>query len=756
MDRRRFLRLLGIAGAAAAIPWKFNTQTYKFMTARAHPFSQSPIIRKFITALPGLGPTELPLATKSTTTFAGLATDVYNLTAGQFTQQLHPDLPGPTRLYGYADDSNVYPGAPTRYLGGVIIANRNTPVLLYMRNSLPNSVLVPTDLTLMASATQTVGDLPFNRITTHLHGGHTPWFSDGTPCQWYDPTGLTGASFMNVPGAPVTVGTLSHYYPNDQGARLLWYHDHAMGLTRTNAYVGMASGFLLTDTFEAGLIAAGTLPDQGGGVFTYGIPLIIQEKSFVPNPVPAGYTWGNPGDLWYPNLYEIPPIPDFSLSPFGAGTGRWDWFNAGLTLPVPSAVPEFFGDTAMVNGGLYPFLNVTDRRFRFRILNASQARFWHLNLYVEDANNPGELLIVNGEPVRGPAMFQIGTEGGFMPRFAMLPNGIPLPMMPGGAYPVCASNAEGPFNLLLAPAERADVIIDFKGWAGASFILYNDAVAPFPSGDARNEYFTGDLDMTAYGGAPATLTTFGPNTRTIMRIVVGAGPQDTVNTSTILGQLNTALKGAFLSGEQPPLLYNSGAAYARGPVPYTGAVARKLTLGEDFDAYGRLLQRLGTTTQNGLNNQGLPTWGRDYLAPSTENPAPGRTEVWEIYNLTADTHPIHFHLVNVQIIQRAAFDAVTPTFAPIPYTARPPDPNELGWKETVRMNPGEVTTVIMKFDLPSLPTAAMSRATSPRTGGHEYVWHCHILEHEEHDMMRPLVVKGNITPAINMLLDETP
>ena len=69
-----------------------------------------------------------------------------------------------------------------------------------------------------------------------------------------------------------------------------------------------------------------------------------------------------------------------------------------------------------------------------------------------------------------------------------------------------------------------------------------------------------------------------------------------------------------------------------------------------------------------------------------------------------------------------------------------PDANELGWKETVRMNPGEVTRVIMKFDLPKIP-ASMDDPKSPRTGGHEYVHHCHILEHEEHDMMRPLVVR---------------
>ena len=128
------------------------------------------------------------------------------------------------------------------------------------------------------------------------------------------------------------------------------------------------------------------------------------------------------------------------------------------------------------------------------------------------------------------------------------------------------------------------------------------------------------------------------------------------------------------------------------------------------------------------------------MAAATENPSAGKIEVWQLFNLTGDTHPIHFHLVNVQIIQRQAFTGDPANgITLVVGSATPPDPNEVGWKETVRMNPGEVTTVIAQFNLPTLP-ASMGNPLSPRTGGHEYVWHCHILEHEEHDMMRPLVV----------------
>jgi spore coat protein A len=277
-------------------------------------------------------------------------------------------------------------------------------------------------------------------------------------------------------------------------------------------------------------------------------------------------------------------------------------------------------------------------------------------------------------------------------------------------------------------------VIDFNGvTAGRGFILYNDVPAPFPGGDPRNDYFTGDGDQTSSGGTPNTVQGFGPNTRTLLKIIATGGTADTLPTPDWLAALNPLLAANFMppGGQQPPLLY-------AGSVPYTGTVNRNLTLNEDFDDYGRLIQTLGTFTQF-TDNQGLPTWGQPYLADATETPVAGSTEVWQLFNLTADTHPIHFHLVNVQIIQRQMFTGNPTNGITLVGSAMPPDTNEMGWKETVRMNPGEVTTLIMQFTLPKLPPS-MGDPLSPRTGGHEYVWHCHILEHEEHDMMRPLVV----------------
>ncbi len=134
-----------------------------------------------------------------------------------------------------------------------------------------------------------------------------------------------------------------------------------------------------------------------------------------------------------------------------------------------------------------------------------------------------------------------------------------------------------------------------------------------------------------------------------------------------------------------------------------------------------------------------------YMDPVTEAPRVDDVEVWEIANLTADVHPMHFHLVNVQVLGRRPFTSYSFNAAGLGSPTglgveRGPDATEIGWKDTVRMNPGEVTRVAMKFGLSPVPFAVPA---SPRLGGNEFVWHCHILEHEEHDMMRPLVVKGN-------------
>ena len=676
VNRRDFLKLGAMAGAGFALP-------LKWVPGRAFGFSQSPAgIRKFISALTGLGPAGanemgqyIPIATPDTTTFRGV--DYYQLVMKQFSEQLHPDLPGPTKFWGYADATNPV----SKYLGGLIVARKGRPVRLTVTNSLPSTHILPVDTTIMGA------EGAANRAVVHLHGGLVEWTSDGGPFAWFTPTATgpnlgAGPSFLNSgPG----VGQATHYYPNNQSARLVWYHDHALGTTRLNAYAGLASGYIIRDDFEQLLIRTHVIPSLE-------VPLIIQDKTFYDGSDPD-YIWANPGELWYPYVYE---------------TDRWDRGGSGLLpLPSPSAIPEFFSDTIIINGAIYPYLLVERRRYRFRILNGSQGRFYNLQLYYADSSGTEADLT---KP--GPAFIQFGTEGGFLPAPVILNN----PPIPTPLVGVQTANPDGPFNLLMAPAERADLIIDFSQVpAGSKLILYNDAPAPFPGGDPLNDYIT-----------PTT----GPNTRTLMqfRVVERQGAPDPLNFQATF----RALKSALALVEWEERLHVSSAVRVRN-----------LTLNEDYDDYGRLIQRLGTTTQNGLNNQGNPTWARNYVDSPTEVVNQGTTEIWHIFNLTGDTHPMHFHLVNVQVLWRAPFDATTPNFTAIGQH-RPPDLNESGWKETVRVNPGEVAAVIMKFDVPRVP---FNVPVSPRIQnsygikGYEYIWHCHILEHEEHDMMRPLIVK---------------
>ncbi len=812
----------------------------------------TPIIPKFVDDLPGLGAANassttgayIPIAVKIP--LAGFPNDdYYEIGLVDYDQQMSSGFPNTTRLRGYKD---LAPGADgaAHYLGPLIIANKDKPVRIKYTNMLPISTnplskyFIPVDTSVMGAGAGPQGGMyTENRTELHLHGGVTPWISDGTPHQWFtpaaDPTPYKqGASFQSVPDMPlpaVGAGWNTYYYTNQQSARLMFYHDHSLGTTRIGVYAGQAAGYLLTDTFEENLITTGALPDLGG-VYHYGIPLIIQDKTFVdaatlPTTDPTwnwGITPGTPhtGDLWFPHVYMPNQNPALltGANPFG----RWDygpWFwppvpasslppgNGPVLIapgvyapgtPNPSLTPEAFMDTPLVNGCPYPKLTVEPKPYRFRILNACNDRFLNLQLYYVDPLFPTEVKMVPAVPTvgwpatwptdgraggvpdpttAGPSMIQVGTEGGFLPAPVVLP---PQPI--NYTYDrrnIVVLNVQDK-ALFIGPAERADIVVDFSAVPpGSKLILYNDAPAPVPAFDTRLDYYTGDPDQTSTGGAPSTAIGFGPNTRTIMLFNV-AGP---VGGAFNLATLQAAMGTTYVASQPEPIVPETAypLSYAAATDTYSriqdnsltytpvGAAAPVTTamqpkaIQELFELnYGRMNATLGTELPfTNFNTQTTVPLG--YIDPPTETFNNGEAQIWKITHNGVDTHAIHFHLFNVQVINRVGWDGAI----------RPPDPNELGWKETVRMNPLEDCIVAMKAVLPTLPFTVpdsvrllnpampefstmwfstvgpdglpISVSNISTNFGNEYVWHCHILGHEENDMMRPMVVSSTVQPA---------
>ncbi len=706
MTRRKFLGVTSATVAAAYLPWRFGARA-------AYAFAQSPTtVPLFGTPLRGAGPGGIPVAAPDGSPAPVTGVQHYTINVNQYQDAGVAPTLGPTTLRGYHPLHQLGGPQPQAHLGGIIVAQRGVPIQLTFRNNLPGGLhIIPNDLTLPGA------NLGNNRVAVHIHGGLVPWISDGGPFDWWDPTGVHGPSFLNnqVLNPEAAANEAEYYYPMNQSARFMWYHDHAWGITRINAYAGIASGLIIRDAFEADLLDQG-LPNyvEAGGKE---IPLVIQDKIFVgPSTTLADPTWQSvvdgkawtPGSLWYAHVYE---------------KNRWKLNGKGVNPGDPSVIPEFFGDTMLVNGTAFPRAPVEPCRYRLRLLNACNARFLNLQLYVADGSEDGITLSPAGVPTNLPALcdptnpgeaanvLQIGTEGGFLPRPALIPTNVPI-------NPAVVP-ARG--SLVVAPAERPDVLIDFSAHEGQSIILYNDAPAPFPVGDPRNDYFP-LFNVKQNPTNALTPRGFGPNSRVLMRFDVG-----TTITSSPDASLAIDATTSLTAGIDAPLVaFGTTAPPANIPV-------RQLSLNEGFDAFGRLMQLLGTLTP--LPGAG-PFLGRPYDSAPTEMPVAGTTEVWEVYNKTADVHPMHFHLVNVQVLNRQVFKNVNgvPTLGgPL----IPPPANETGWKETVPMYPGTVTRILMRFDLPVVPFTVPS---SPRTGGHEYVWHCHILEHEEHDMMRPLVV----------------
>jgi FtsP/CotA-like multicopper oxidase with cupredoxin domain len=369
----------------------------------------------------------------------------------------------------------------------------------------------------------------------------------------------------------------------------------------------------------------------------------------------------------------------------------------------------------------------------------------------------------------GPDFIQIGSEGGLLPAPAVLPV-TPIGYVQNKRDITVGSVGPNEHTLFLGCAERADVIIDFSGFAGKTLILYSDSPAPVPAGDPRNDYYTWGPDMTPQGGVPPPQPGFGPNTRTLMQITVNAGTPAPVN----LPGLTAALATAWTTRNEPLIVPpNVAAKISDTSLTYNGQTVPLLpkTIQELFDTYGRMNATLGVEIPfTTATIQTTIPYG--FSDPATEVILDGDTQLWKITHNGVDTHAVHFHLFNVQLVNRVGWDGAI----------RLPEPNELGWKETVRMNPLEDIVVALKAKTPTVPASMASlipnnkRPLDPSkppafsfTGvvdpngnpvaaytnasvnfGNEYTWHCHLLGHEENDMMRPIMVAVKpITPTLN-------
>ncbi len=323
MNRRKFVKIMGAGAAMVAIPWKFDPRR-GLAAGQASAAVNSPGLTKFADPLPGLGPAGIPVAVPDVKLVEPLGVKHYNINIGQFNQVLHSDFITPgkdafiaenwpgTTLWGYGQ------GGTFRHLGGLIVAQRGEAVQITFTNQLGGlSLPIPVD-----SSAFFPDALPSNKTAVHLHGGLVPWISDGGPFDWWAADGTHGPSFLNnqVLNHKAKPGQAEYYYPNDQSARLMWYHDHAHDLTRLNAYMGVATGYLITDAVEQQMISDGILPNPLGAPYTYGVPLIIQDKVFVPNNIDTvDPTWRGtvggvgpvvppsgqgPGNLWYAHIYD--------------------------------------------------------------------------------------------------------------------------------------------------------------------------------------------------------------------------------------------------------------------------------------------------------------------------------------------------------------------------------------------------------------------------------------------------------------------
>jgi FtsP/CotA-like multicopper oxidase with cupredoxin domain len=678
LSRRDFLRLTS-AGAGLVLVGRLGGRAVRIPLAAA----QLPggtldpnVVPKFVTPL--LVPPVMPKAGVIKNR-GGKNTDYYEISMQQFAQQILPSGLPSTTVWGYGPVArDKKKGALIHNAPSLTIeAKWNTPVRVKWINELVDGDgsflphLLAVDPTLHwanppggiagrdsrpqfgATPGRYLGPVP---IVTHVHGAAGVGDeSDGYAEAWF----LPDAS--DIPVGYATVGTWYQFfagkaaskngttwgpgfatfdYPNHNRASTLWYHDHTLGMTRLNVYAGPA-GFYIVRGGPAGddgvrdkrtgatAVLPGPAPKPNDQIPSrktfFEVPIAIQDRSFNAD-----------GSLFYPDTRAFfdaitgPYIPFSDISPI------WN--------------PEFFGNAIIVNGNTWPYHTVEQRRYRFRILNGCDSRF----------------LLLDFGSITNVDVWQIGNEGGFL------------------AAPVHV-NAAGN-RLLLGPAERADVIVDFSKVPVGNHVLRNVGPdEPFGGGEPPDDFDVADPDTTgqimAFRVVPARAAD--PTTPPIFLVLPSVSPLGAVSTTRRLA-----------------LLEELSTSFADAPAE---------TL-------------LGTVSGNPNVAPGVWT-KRLWEDAETENPAVNATEIWELYNATADAHPIHVHEVVFEVLNRqdifvddgAHSVRVVPGSAPLP-----PEPSETGFKDTVIAYPQQVTRIRARFATPG-----------------QFVWHCHIVEHEDNEMMRP-------------------
>ena len=626
-------------------------------------------------------------------------------------------------------------GNPDTYIGPVIVAARTHPTeIKYVNNLTTNNIFWRdwTDQSLHSAFHQIYGmPMPMNGdlahypgpvpAVPHLHGGEDPAVIDGGPEAYFlsDQGDFTGVINTKGPAYYSKSGALAneaiYRYPNSQIAAPLWFHDHLLGGTRLNAtFAGLAGAYAVIDpalALPTGLHAAG-MQNTDGSNLRYSVPLVIQDRMFDTN-----------GQLFFPNV---------GINP----------------LDHPYWIPEFVGDTIVVNGKVWPYMNVDRQRYRFYLINGSNSRPY--DMFLQD--------LTSG--VKGPRLWVIATDGGYLDSPVMIDPNATGKQAKAGAMK----------SLTMMPGERYEVIVDFADptWLSAITAAYGGAV-PNP------------LNLVLRNTAPTVNGNPKANTegRIMQFRVSAAAPADT--------SYNPAGGTPILTG---------GNMIKRLVNPATGTLAagvtadttRLLELNEVVGAGGPLEVLVNNTKWSGMRPDGSQVPGATPVNGNflTELPKEGDIEVWEIINTTMDKHPIHLHAVQFQLMSRQAFD--TKAFAaayaaafpggvfipgygpPLDYftgnpsgklggnpdpvllgAAVPPFPNEAGWKDTVIMNPGEVTKIAVRWAPQDTPIGTRGSFSfvpnAPADNGQPgtYVWHCHITDHEDNEMMRPDMIVPNLS-----------